>query len=117
MDLLTLKFLRILKAELEDLQGHLDVLADDCRSAREKRTATEYVTRENLVVFQNEGCCIKHFIEILDEFSDRDVEALQTLADQIQQRFAREIDRCGYAPAALRFAERKITKVLAYVAH
>jgi hypothetical protein len=114
--LIMAKFIKILKAELEDLEGHLDLLEADYQSMLAERRTTEHVARENAAVFENEKRCLSHFVEIVAKTDVKAFAGLDALADHLKRRFVEEVETCGYARAAYVFAERKIDKVVRYVA-
>jgi hypothetical protein len=113
--LIMAKFLKILKVELEDLQGHLDLLESDYQSMLAERRTTEHVARENAAVFENEKRCLSHFAEIVGQTDMNAFVGLDALVDHLKRRFVAEVESCGYARAAYVFAERKMQKVARYV--
>jgi hypothetical protein len=109
------KFRKVLRAELEHLIEHIDLLITHYDSLAQERKTTEHVCRENTALFQNERQCFCHFIRILDDLRLAPQARVDAYAEALRCLFRREVKDGGYAKAALVFAERKIDKVRHYV--
>ena len=103
-------------AELDDLLEHIAQMEEELHRLRDEHVSTEHVYHENLAVLGNEACCVRGFkasLESLREDPDDDVEGLATKA---REAFKSHINRCGFAPCAYLFADRKLDKVARYIA-
>lgn len=109
------KYLKILRIELEDLDRHIERLVIENQDRLKRREVTEYVCLENVAVLRSEEFGIRHFINIVDRTDPDSFDGLDALLTHLREAFASEIERAGLAPAACRFAERKISKVHRYI--
>ncbi len=115
LDIDLLRFLQILKVELEHLEAHTRILIDLYHERETRREVTEHVCSENVAVLRNEECGFCHFVRVLDKLDVTTFASLPALIDAIRTAFEREIQTAGLAHAAFLFADRKLRKVQHYV--
>jgi hypothetical protein len=117
LDFVRIKFIRILRIEMEDLWNHIESLVSENENLCTRGEETEYVCRENVAVLHSEECGLRGFMRILDSINPEDFPSVKALADHVDGRFKERLEQCGFAPAILLLAERKIRRVHDYVTH
>jgi hypothetical protein len=109
------KFMKILRAELEDLLEDLDAAEHRVSERLARRELTDYVARHNEALFRAEADSLRRIIDYIDclDFARYpDLGALVRALDIL----VREVVRDHEEPeAAYRFVSRKIEKVRRYV--
>jgi len=115
MRMAMVKFVKVLRIEMEDLEAHLESLVTENFRREKEREETERVCLENVATLRNEALGVQHFVEILDGVDVDSFDNLDHLVATIRQRFHEVIPRHGLAEAAIAYADRKIAKVEAYV--
>ena len=115
MRMAMVKFVKVLRIEMEDLEAYLEFLVGENYRRQDEHTETERVCRENVATLRNEALGVQHFVEILDGVDVDNFDNLDHLVATIRQRFHDVISRHGLAEAAIAYADRKIAKVHHYV--
>lgn len=110
-------FLKLLRVELEDIGEHIAEQIEAEHERRERRKESAHVCAENVAVLQNEQNAIRNFEEIVDATDPDGFADLDALAAEVAREFEERIISGGFAPAACRFAERKLQRLRHYVAH
>jgi hypothetical protein len=105
------RFLRMLRAELDDLVRHIDALVAQNRQMRERHEETEHVCFENIAVLKNERHGVERCEDVLDAMAPDDVESLDALIEDVRRRFRERVRACGLEPIACVFVERKLVKL------
>ncbi len=116
MRMAMVKFVKVLRIEMEDLEAYLECLVAKNYRRQEEHEETQRVCRGNVATLRNEGLGVQHFVEILDGVDVDNFDNLDHLVATIRQRFHDVISRHGLAEAAIAYADRKIAKVEGYVA-
>jgi hypothetical protein len=116
MRMVMVKFVKVLRIEMEDLEAYLESLVAENYRRQEEHEETKRVCRENVATLRNEALGVQHFVEILDAVDVDNFDNLNHLVATIRQRFHDVIPRHGLAEAAIAYADRKIAKVEGYVA-
>ena len=111
------KFLRILRIELEDLEGHLERLIESHRQREHRHEVSEHVCQANVAVFRNEQRALTHFEQIIDAVEPDEHPDLDELVAWLGKTFEEELRIAGLSPAASFFTERKMQRVEQYVRH
>ncbi len=109
------RFLKVLVVELEDLDTHIEELVQVQNERYAARLESEYVCLENVATLRNEACGLHHFVRIVNTIDLDQFQDLDQLIDHLRRTFRAELKRCGLAPAAYVFAERKMARVEHYV--
>ena len=115
MRMAMVKFVKVLRIEMEDLESYLEFLIAENYRRQGEHTETERVCRENVATLRNEELGVHHFIEILDRVDVDNFDDLNHLVATIRKRCHDVIARHGLAEAAIAYADRKIAKVESYV--
>ncbi|MBN2104840.1 hypothetical protein JW835_12440 [bacterium] len=108
-------FLRILAIEIDDFKEDLEVLIEECESARKCGRLSESVFWENITVFNNEILGVKSFHHILEKINPDDFKTLDDLMEEIKSLFRQLVKECGLVEAINIYVERKMDKVARYV--
>lgn len=108
-------FIRILSIEIDDFKEDLEVLIEQCKSARACGRVSESVFWENITVFNNEILGANAFHRILDQFNPDDFESLNELMEEIKRKFHALVRERGLVEAINIYVERKMDKVARYV--
>jgi len=108
-------FLRILALEIDDFKEDLEVLIDKCKSARNCGQLSESVFWENITVFNNEILGANAFHLILEEINPETYDTLESLMDELKNRFHTLVRERGLVEAINVYVERKMEKVARYV--
>ena len=116
MRMAMVKFVKVLRIEMEDLEAYLEFLVAENYRRQEEHEETQRVCLGNVATLRNEGLGVQHFVEILDAVDVDNFDNLDHLVATIRQRFHDVIPRHGLAEAAIAYADRKIAKVEGYVA-
>jgi len=109
------KFLKILKAELEDLLEDIGVVERKAAERLAKEEITDYVYKENDGLLRLESEAVRDLIGIIDGIDLSLYKNIDTLTLDLDQR-VRELVRDHEDPEAVyRFFLRKLNKVRRYV--
>lgn len=115
MRMVMLKFVKVLRVEMEDLEADIEMLVAENRRKFKNHAETKRVCLENVATLQNEEYGVRHFIEILDALDVDNFDTLDHLISTVRQRFHDVITSRGLARATIAFSDRKIAKVERYV--
>ena len=109
------KFLKVLKAELEDLIE--DIAIGERRASERLRLAeiTDYVYRENDMIFRREGEAVREIIKLIDGLDISLYKNCDDLAVSLGSQIARFVEVHEDPEAVYRFFMRKLGKVRAYI--
>lgn len=108
-------FLRILAIEIDDFKEDLEVLIEQCKSARACGRVSESVFWENITVFNNEILGANAFHRILHDINSDDFETLTEMMEEIKRKFHALVRERGLVEAINIYIERKMDKVARYV--
>ena len=111
------KYLKILRIEIEDLQEDINDLIEHYKKESEIGNISNYVFRENLVIFRKELLCLEMFFKILDSIDPDRYVNIDELIEFIRDSYDEKIKECGLIRATSSFIERKLIKVKKYVIH
>jgi len=117
MCVLIRKYVQILEIELDDLKEDIELLIEKNQSREKDGAITQYVLLENLAVLRNEICGIGSFKKILHTMNQADYGCVQDFIDDVEIRFKKKIEDCGFAEGIFTLVQRKLKKVLTYVTH
>ena len=110
------KYLAILRLELDDLHTDIEELIKQTTEERESRELTNYVYMENLALFKNELLGVDAFGRILDELDLGAFTSLEEMVDYLKTDFRAKVKAVGLAEVIDLLVERKLDKVMQYVA-
>lgn len=110
-----MKFVKVLRAELEDLEDDIELLIAENQRRFIQRQESERVCRENVATLLNEEYGIRHFVEVLNDLDVDNFDDLEHLIASIRQSFHDVIESHGLAQATIILADRRIAKAKAYV--
>ena len=111
------KFLKILIAELEDLDEDIKILITKCEEQHLHEEISQYVFLENLAVLKNELFGVEGFIEEVRNISKEEFDSLKELKDFLLKNLAQRIKEKGLVHSILPLVERKLNKVELYLEH
>ena len=110
------KYLAILKLELEDLHEDIETVIQQTTKERESGSLTNNVFMENLALFKNELLGVDAFGRILDELDLGAFTSLEEMVDYLKTDFRAKVKAVGLAEVIDLLVERKLDKVMQYVA-
>ena len=101
MRLIMLKFVKILRVEMEDLEADIELLADEQQRRSQTHAETSRVCRENVATLRNEEFGVRHFITILDGIDVDNFDNLDHLVASIRRLFRDVIEKRELAQASI----------------
>lgn len=108
-------YLRLLKAELEDLKDDLGLIDERCAARLGSEEITPYVFKENDALLKHEMRLIDKLIEIVDGLDESLYNSVEDLEEDLLFK-ARGLLSSGEEPEAVElFLSRKLAKVNAYL--
>jgi len=109
------KFLKILKAELEDLREDIDEA--ECRHTERFARAeiTDYVYRENDALFRREAESLARLADVVDEIDISGYKTVADVAEALDARIKESVKDFEDPEAIYLFVARKLRKVRTYV--
>ena len=110
------KYLAILRLELDDLHEDIEALIRQTTKERESGNLTNYVFLENLALFKNELLGVDAFGKILEQTDPHAFATLDEMVDHLKTTFRARVKACGLAEVIELYVERKLVKVMQYVA-
>jgi len=110
------KFLYILKMELEEIEEDLKTLLEMYCYCEDKHEITNYVRQENSSLIQAEIAALRSLFKFLDTFSPEGYESLEALAEGVLAKFKELIKKKEYPQALYYLIERRVQKVVKYLA-
>jgi len=108
-------YLAILKIEMADLQGDIQILIDECTKAKEEGGVTNYVFMENLALFKNELLGVDTFEKVIEDTNPASFRTLDSLVDHLSRTFREKTKAFGLAEVINIYVARKLDKVRKYV--
>jgi hypothetical protein len=112
---LRIKFIKILRAELEDLIEDLGVAERKHAARFAHHEVTDYVFRQNEGLFRMEGDALRHILRDLAEFDPtrhEDLNQVVAAVDTLVRDLVKDHEEPG---AMVGFVDRKLRKVRRYV--
>ena len=109
------RFVQILRMELEAIERHIDGLVHRYERSRDRCELSEHVCCGNLAVLRSERFGIEGFFRIIDALEPDAYENMDALVADVKKRFREYVHRSNLAPAIYLFAERKIDRMRSYV--
>jgi hypothetical protein len=109
MNLLVLRYLDVLRAELK----HIERTVDEMIHGHEQSGLAGAPAAGSLL--GNEESGIRNCIEVLDSIKPDDYADLDVLVQDLNHRFSDVIRKTGLAEIAVVFAQQKLLKVKRYV--
>lgn len=110
-----LRFLKILRAELEDLLEDLKAVEDRYRQRFAKSEITNYVFLENEALLSREEESVRALMASIDGMNSSGYKSVEEIVEALDA-VAREFITTKEYPAAVhRLLRRKMEKVLSYV--
>lgn len=108
-------YLRLLKAELEDLKDDLGLIDERCVARLQSDEITPYVFKENDALLKHEIRLIDKIIEIVDGLDEAVYKSVEDLEEDLIFK-ARGLLASGEEPQAVElFLARKLSKVNTYL--
>jgi hypothetical protein len=112
---LRIKFIKVLRAELEDLIEDLDVAERKHAARFAHHEVTDYVFRQNDGLFRMEGDSLRHILRDLASFDPTRHEDLNQVVAAVET-LVRDLVKDHEEPEAMvGFVDRKLRKVRRYV--
>ncbi|TFG84888.1 MAG: hypothetical protein E4H20_01945 [Spirochaetales bacterium] len=108
-------YLRLLKAELEDLADELGIIDARCRERFEGAEITPYVFQENEALLKKEIDSIRKFSKIVDGIDASLYKNIAELEADLQARSRELIAHFEEPEAVFIFLKRKFDKIRTYL--
>ncbi|MDP3179845.1 MAG: hypothetical protein Q8M76_18185 [Spirochaetaceae bacterium] len=112
---LRVKFLKVLKAELEDLIEDFAVVERKASERLRLSEITDYVFRENDMIFRREGEAVREIIKLIDGLDISLYKSCDDLAASLGPQIARFVETHEDPETVYSFFMRKLGKVRAYI--
>jgi hypothetical protein len=113
MNLLILRYLDVLRAELKHIERTVDEMVHD--HDRGGLAGPEHTTSANASPLVNEESGIRNCLDVLDSIRADAYTDLDVLVQDLNRRFSDVIRKTGLAEIAVVFAQQKLLKVRRYV--
>ena len=101
--------------ELEDLQKDIELLIEQYKDEHDHEIISNYVFLENIALMSNELFGVNSFIEVVRSTHPAEYTDTRSLIDDLTKNLPGRCRQKGIASAAYILAERKMSKVLAYI--
>ena len=108
-------FMKIFKAELEDLSEDIAGVEHKYREKLEGQDFGNFVYRANEAFLVNEAECISLITKRLESFEVPEFDSVETLTEAIRKDVHELIKKYGYPTGIERLIARKIVKVKSYI--
>ncbi len=109
------KFLKVLKAELEDLIEDIGLVQRRSGERHQRGEITEYVFKENEALFRLEAEAVRELLSIIDAIDLSLYTNLDSLVEAVETRVREALRDRAEPEAIFAFVRRKIAKVRAYI--
>jgi hypothetical protein len=109
------KFVKVLKAELEDLLVDISLVEKTAIDRLGRMEITEYVFRENNTLFRLEAEAIGHIVKFIDETDVSLYKSADEAAAVIDNRVKDMVREDEKPQAVYNLFARKMQKVLSYI--
>lgn len=107
-------FLKMFKAEVEDLLADIGIVEGGLRERFCKEEITTYVYRENDAVFRIESSTLEALMKLIDEIKIRDYINLRSLRDDLEIKIRRFVEEEGAPSLIHEVLSRKLRKIYSY---
>lgn len=108
------KFIKILKAELEDLREDIAIAEGRYADRFARQEITEYVYKENDALFRKETDSLNRFIQAVDAIDVSLYTSVRGVAEALESLVKDTVEGFEDPEAIYLFVSRKLQKVLTY---
>jgi hypothetical protein len=109
------KFLRVLRIEIEDMEGDLQALIELYKERKDSKDITNYVYLENKSLLISELHCLANLLDSLNDVDATRYETVDVMIDDLERMIAERAVACAFPEVISRLVARKIAKVRRYV--
>ena len=110
-----LRFIEIMRIELEDLHDDIDSILEHCVQLFREHEITEFGYFGNLSVLKGELHGVGVFARMLNNVDTAKYDTVEAMAEDLERQLLAEIEKYGMVPAIDILIRRKIEKVMKYV--
>ena len=108
-------FLRILVAELEDLDEDILLIEERYRHRFEELKLSQYVFLENRALLEREKACIQGLIDEVRKMDPTCCPTVEDVADRVLSELDDQVKRFEFPEVVKKLVARKIKKVVRYI--
>ena len=109
------QFMTLLSMTMEDMEADVEDLMKHCEAQREEHTISDYVSRENMTVYENLRAGIRCMRKLLEQVDVESHAEIEDLIKALESRCREHLVEGGYAGGLASTLKRKMERIVQYI--